>query len=49
VIASLLSEAAQDEIATAARKAEDDLLRAITKNPSATYTQLANILGWEDA
>jgi DNA-binding MarR family transcriptional regulator len=46
VVASHLSEAAQEEMATAARAAEDKVLLALHQNPGASVSDLAKQLGW---
>jgi hypothetical protein len=46
VVAQYLSEAAQEEMATAARADEDRLLQAVSKNPSASVSDFAKALGW---
>ena len=47
VVASLLSDAAQQEMATAARSREDDLLKILAANPTASQADLANLLNWK--
>jgi AAA domain/CHC2 zinc finger len=46
VVASHLSDAAQEDMATAARAAEDELLHAVAKNPRASVADLAKQLNW---
>jgi len=46
VVAQYLSEAAQEEMATAARAAEDEVLQAVSKNPGASVSAIAKQLGW---
>jgi hypothetical protein len=46
VVASHLSDAAQEEMATAARAAEDELLQAVSKSPGVSVADLARQLGW---
>jgi len=47
VVASFLSDAAQREMATAARSREDDLLKVLAANPTAPQAELAKLLGWK--
>jgi hypothetical protein len=47
VVASHLSDIGQQEIAKANRAREDDLLKAIAEDPSASLTELAIRLGWK--
>ena len=46
VVASYLSDAAQEDMAAAARADEDLLLQALSKNPGASVSDLAKQLGW---
>jgi hypothetical protein len=46
VVASHLTETAQEEIAIAARADEDKLLQAVHKKPTASVSDLARELGW---
>ena len=46
VVASHLSDAAQEDMATAAGAAEDELLGAVSRNPGASVSGLARHLGW---
>jgi hypothetical protein len=46
VVASHLSEIAQDELATVARSNEDQLLAALADNGRASLADLAKSLGW---
>ena len=47
VVACPLSDAAQREMATAARSREDALLKVLAANPTASQADLANLLGWK--
>ena len=47
VVASSISEFAREEMDTAARYREDELLKAVAQNPKATQRELAVTLGWE--
>jgi hypothetical protein len=47
VVASILSEDAEEAIATSARKNEDELLKVVAQNSAASYAKLANLLGWK--
>lgn len=47
VIAAHLSDTAQEDIAKATRSREDDLLKALHDNPSASQAKLATALGWK--
>jgi hypothetical protein len=46
VVASHLSDAAQEDMSTAARAAEDEVLLAVNRNPGASISNLARHLGW---
>lgn len=47
VVACFLSDAAQREMATAARSREDALLKILADNATASQAELANLLGWK--
>jgi DNA-binding MarR family transcriptional regulator len=46
VVASHLSDAAQEDMAAAARATENEVLLAVSKNPNASVSELAKQLGW---
>jgi hypothetical protein len=46
VVASHLTDATQEDMAAAARAAEDELLHAVAKYPGASVADLAKQLGW---
>jgi hypothetical protein len=46
VIASHLSDVAQEQMATAARSKENQLLALLVDHGSASMTELATLLGW---
>jgi len=46
VVAGLIGEIAQEEMAATARLQEDDLLRALVRSPNASQASLATALGW---
>lgn len=47
VIAAALSEAAEEEIAKAARSKEDELLKVLSEHPTASQSELARRLDWK--
>jgi hypothetical protein len=46
VIAAHLSDTARDAMAKVQRSQEDDLLKVVAKNPSASHAEMASLLGW---
>jgi DNA-binding MarR family transcriptional regulator len=46
VVAGYLSDAAQENMATAARAAEDKVLQTVSNNPGASIADLAKQLSW---